>query len=139
MKSFLVLIMFCLAFLTQGYSQTNTSTNSISFTTNNYLGSIILISVSKSCHCVLEKCKSVREAIKTVLTNKKYEKITFTEIDYSSDWNTANDVLNKYQLSFLPCFVVFDEDKIYYKDSNNFDNEKFIQALDDILERKKKK
>ena len=129
-----IIIIISMIISTCCYGQTNSKAVPCSSLTNTGNDEVILISFSMACRCTLEKCKSMRGTVKTILLAEKYKKIKFTEIDYAADQKTANAILAKYKLGFPPSVVVLGKnEKVYYSDFNKLNEEQFTGALNSIL------
>ena len=121
MKYLFVLIIITICFINPCYSQTNTGTNIIISQTNDYLGEIIFITMSKACRCVKRRCNNMSNEITKIMTNQKYTNIKLTKIDHSLYRKPANEILNKYKLGGIPIILILNKkDELLYHQSYNF-------------------
>ena len=136
-KSLLLSFLF-LMFLPFSVSSADTNNQVQTITTQNVSGKIILITMSRACHCTLLKCDTMRERVRDVLTNSRFARVPIEEVDYSTQQATAEKYFQQYQLSFMPVLIAVDRSgKECFKCSTDLVIDELIKALDKILEDEK--
>lgn len=103
-------------------------------------GEIIYIYTTEACHCMLNRCKSMKKDISSIITSiSNNHQIKYTQIDYSKESEKADKKLTKYNQFSPPCVFVIDKNKrLLYKASNSIDRKKLREIILSLIKKRGK-
>lgn len=91
---------------------------------------IIMITDSRACHCVKQRCISFRGKISEILQTKFNNSVRFKVIEYSNK-PRSEQIMNKYNMGLIPSIVIINkhDQAIYNSSFYNFNKEEFINKI----------
>ena len=139
MKRTSIIILFLFLFIYPVYSHASTSAEKAQSTITSHKGEVIFIYASRVCGCTKRKCNLMEKELKSMQTNKKYNNIKFTKINYSENKDKAVTILKKYKMSGIPvCIIIDKEKKVKYSASSVLDKNKCPKVLDTLIKKENK-
>ena len=139
MKKTIFTILFVTLLIYPIFSQTSSSNNKSKNKIINNKGEVIFIYASQVCGCTKRKCDLMEKELKSMQTNKKYNNIKFTKINYSENKDKAVTILKKYKMSGIPvCIIIDKEKKVKYSASSVLDKNKCTKVLDTLIKKENK-
>jgi len=98
--------------------------------------SIIMITDSKACHCVKNRCFSLKNQISDLLKQKFNNNIKFKVIEYM-DKPRSEKIMKKYNMGMVPAVVIINKkgEVIYNGNFYSFNIDDFINKLYELKEK----
>ncbi len=96
----------------------------------NYKNSIIMVTDSKACYCVKNRCFSLKNQISDLLKNKFNNSVKFKVIEYR-DNSRSEKIMNKYNMGMIPAVVIVNKkgEPIYNSNFYSFNIDDFTNKL----------
>lgn len=91
---------------------------------------IIMITDSRACHCVKNRCISLKSQISDLLKSNFNNSVRFKVIEYR-DKNRSEKIMNKYNMGMIPAVVIVNKngEAIYNGSFYTFNIEEFKNKI----------
>lgn len=98
---------------------------------------IIMITDSRACHCVKNRCISLKTQISDLLKSNFNNSVRFKVIEYR-DKNRSEKIMNKYNMGMIPAVVIVNKngEAIYNGSFYTFNIEEFKNKIYELKGRK---
>jgi hypothetical protein len=98
---------------------------------------VIMITDSQACHCVKNRCISLKNQISDVLKINFNNSVRFKVIEYRNK-KRSEKIMNKYNMGMIPAVVIINKkgEAIYNSNFYNFSIEEFKNKIYELKEKK---